>query len=68
MIKQIFRFIIVDRFIPLKNIDKNDFNRLSDFESVEWRVRVIQNGGIYKREWLKRLDNERNKNKTENQT
>lgn len=48
MIKQIFRFIIGDRFIPLKNIDKNDFNRLSDFESVEWRVRVIQNGGFIK--------------------
>ncbi|CAB5569841.1 MULTISPECIES: hypothetical protein [Morganellaceae] len=64
MIKQIFRFIIGDRFIPLKNIDKNDFNRLSDFESVEWRVRVIQNGGIYKREWLKRLDNERKGIKT----
>lgn len=64
MIKQIFRFIIGDRFIPLKNINKNDFNRLSDFESVEWRVRVIQNGGIYKREWLKRLDNERKGIKT----
>ncbi|MCI9740262.1 hypothetical protein AB7X34_01835 [Proteus mirabilis] len=64
MIKQIFRFITGDRFISLKNIDKNDFNRISDFESVEWRVRVIQNGGIYKRDWLKLLDNERNKNKT----
>lgn len=64
MIKQIFRFIIGDRFIPLKNIDKNDFNRLSYFESVEWRVRVIQNGGIYKREWQKRLDNEREGIKT----
>ncbi|MEQ4672797.1 hypothetical protein AB7W30_22155 [Providencia manganoxydans] len=64
MIKQIFRFIIGGGFIPLKNIDKNDFNRLSDFESVEWRVRVIQNGGIYKREWLKRLDNERKGIKT----
>lgn len=64
MIKQIFRFIIWDRSIHLKNINKNDFNRLSDFESVEWRVRVIQNGGIYKREWLKRLDNERKGIKT----
>ncbi|HIH7467309.1 hypothetical protein [Proteus mirabilis] len=59
MIKKIFRFITGDRFISLKNIDKNDFNRISDFESVEWRVRVIQNGGIYKRDWLKLLDNER---------
>ncbi|MEX5855188.1 hypothetical protein AB6H27_22070 [Providencia huaxiensis] len=64
MIKKVFRFIIRDRFIQLKNIDKNDFNRISDFESVEWRVRVIQNGGIYKREWLKRLDNERRGIKT----
>lgn len=59
MIKKVFRFLIGDKFVPLKNIDKGDFNRISDFESIEWKVGVIRNGGVYKRDWLKLIDNEK---------
>lgn len=64
MIKKVFRVLIGDKFIPLNKLDKNDFDRISDFESIDWRVGVIRNGGLYKRDWLKLLDNERKGIKT----
>ncbi|WP_265524302.1 hypothetical protein [Providencia rustigianii] len=59
MLKQLFRFLIGDKFIPLNKLNKSDFERISDFESIDWRVGVIRNGGLYKRDWLKLKDNEK---------
>ncbi|MGJ7123095.1 hypothetical protein ABMZ76_18825, partial [Morganella morganii] len=47
------------KFIPLNKLNKIDFERISDFESIDWRVGVIRNGGLYKRDWLKLKDNEK---------
>lgn len=59
-IRRIFRFITMDSFLKLDSLNRNEFNRISDFEGTDWRVRVIHNGGIYKRDWLKCIDNEKN--------
>lgn len=59
MIKKLFRFLSGDKFIFLRDLDKDDFNRISYFESIDWRVEVIRNGGIYKRDWLKIINDEK---------
>ena len=58
MIKKIVRYITGDKFIKLKDLNKIDFNRIADFEPIEWKVSVNHNGGIFKRDWLKAIDNE----------
>lgn len=60
MIMHMLKFITMDRFLKLNSINKDEFNRISDFEGTDWRVRVIHNGGLYKRDWLKCIDNEKN--------
>ncbi len=60
MIMHMLKFITMDRFLKLNSINKDEFNRISDFEGTDWRVRVIHNGGLYKRDWLKCIDNENN--------
>lgn len=58
IIKKLVRLITRDEFMKLNDIDSKYFNRIAKYETPEWKKNIIQNGGIYRSDWIKVMQNQ----------